>query len=455
MEYADTNTGLIPQNLTSGINTWNAHNSAADNYPFMVLTAWITDSLLFKGIMHDILETEIKLTSRLGNLPDNYLFSEKGFEHDKLDIERLIFGASEYVKDGLLPMTELLGESPWSERMIGLIDDIWANACVQTQYGLIPSTNVEVNGEQLQILSRVYWMTDDDKYLNWAIRLGDYYLLNDHHPTRNFEVLRLRDHGCEIISGLCELYACVNYALPEKKKQYEKPVHEMLDRILEIGTNQDGIFYNSVNPIRGEIIDERLADTWGYTYNGFYTVYLIDKTEKYRDSILYALNKLNHYRNFNWESGSADGFADAIESALNLYNREPLPVTKEWIDSETKIIYCLWKTKGITVTPWRDDIIIGAISENDKLYISIKSGKKWNGKLIFDTPRHKYNMRLPIDWPRINQFPEWFTINPQKKYRVKNLSQKSAKNYKASELTNGLHIKLDPDITYRLNVTEL
>ena len=64
-------------------------------------------------------------------------------------------------------------------------------------------------------------------------------------------------------------------------------------------------------------------------------------------------------------------------------------------------------------------------------------------------------MRLPIDWPRINQFPEWFTINPQKKYRVKNLSQKSAKNYKASELTNGLHIKLDPDITYRINVTEL
>jgi hypothetical protein len=31
---------------------------------------------------------------------------------------------------------------------------------------------------------------------------------------------------------------------------------------------------------------------------------------------------IRHYRNFNWERGSSDGFADAIESGINLFNRE-------------------------------------------------------------------------------------------------------------------------------------
>jgi hypothetical protein len=27
-------------------------------------------------------------------------------------------------------------------------------------------------------------------------------------------------------------------------------------------------------------------------------------------------------------------------------------------------------------------------------------------------------MKLPVDWPRINQFPEWFTISPSGSYQV-------------------------------------
>ena len=68
----------------------------------------------------------------------------------------------------------------------------------------------------------------------------------DQHPTRDFEALRLNDHGCEIVSGLCELYACVHFARPEKKAAYRDGIHEMLDRILEVGRNGDGLFYVSV-----------------------------------------------------------------------------------------------------------------------------------------------------------------------------------------------------------------
>jgi len=425
LEYADPVTGLIPENLTAGIDRWTPHNSAADNYPFMVLVSALTDSARFNGTMHQMLETETALTSRVGHLPDSYSFSQQGFVKEEVDMASIIFGASEYVKDGLMPLTEYLGPSPWSDRMIAITDDVWAHAPVETEFGALPSLNVEVNGEQLQVLSRLYWMTGEQKYLDWALRLGDYYLLGENHPTRDFEALRLNDHGCEIVSGLCELYACVHFALPGKKAEYKEAIHEMLDRILEVGRNEHGLFYVSVNPKTGEILEDKVRDNWGYNYNGYYTVYLLDGEERYRDALLLAFSHLDKYRDYNWESGSADGFADAIEGCLNLYNREAMEGVEDWLDSETRIMwslqdssyrssalqwqnqgiiegwhgdgnfarttimYCLWKTQGTTPNPWREDVVFGAAVKGDALYIALKSEKDWEGKLKFDISRYK------------------------------------------------------------------
>ncbi len=220
-------------------------------------------------------------------------------------LSEIIFGSAEYIKDGLIPLTEWLGPSPWSERMISILDDVWKYAPVETPYGIICSENPEVNGDMLQALSRIYWTTGDRKYLEWAERLGDYYLLGNNHPTRNFEVLRLRDHGCEIICGLCELYATVAFADQSKRELYRAPVYEMLDRILEVGRNEDGLFYNSIDPVKGVPVNSGIADNFGYTLNGFYTVYLLDRIEKYREPVLIALRILNEkYKNFAWEGTS-------------------------------------------------------------------------------------------------------------------------------------------------------
>ncbi|MEQ8879658.1 MAG: hypothetical protein RLQ12_08510, partial [Cyclobacteriaceae bacterium] len=339
---ADPGTGLIPRNLTSGKDIWNAKDAAADNYPFMVLTAALTNQELFDGRMKEMLDKETALTSRVDRMPDTYSFSKKDFENPEVDMDDILFGSSEYIKDGLLPLTEWLGNSPWSDRMIGILDDMWKHAPVETPYGNIVSTNVELNGEMLQALSRIYWMSGDEKYLEWAIRLGDYYLLGDQHPTTHAKELRLRDHGCEVVSGLCELYATVSYARPEKKGEYLSPIHQMLDRILEVGRNDDGLFYNVVSPQTGEIINEGIADNFGYNLNGFYTVYQLDSKQAYRDATIKALNALNtSYRNFDWERGSADGYADAIEGALNLYNREPEPAAAAWVDSEIQVMWSM------------------------------------------------------------------------------------------------------------------
>jgi hypothetical protein len=463
LNLADPATGLIPRNTKDRF--WNAQDAAADNYAFMVLSSWFTDEALFHGRMLDMLKTETRLTSRIGQLPDSYDFNRQGFRTAEANLTGILFGASEYIKDGLLPVTEWLGPSPWSQRMLAILDDMWARAPVDTPFGKIVSDNVEINGEMLQTLSRVYWMTGQERYLEWALRLGDYHLLGDHHPTRDLSSLRLRDHGCEIVSGLCELYACAHFARPAKKKAYEEPIHMMLRRILEVGRNQRGLFYNVIDPRSGTVRNRGVADTWGYTLNGYYTVYLIDKTKPYRRATLEAMNGLNqHYRNYAWEGSSSDGYADSLESALNLYNREAVPSVAQWLDSETQVMwtkqkpdgtiegwhgdgnfarttlmYCLWKTQGLSLSPWREDVIIGAERDaQGRLQVAVSAKRDWTGRIRFDVPRHRVNLKLPLDWPRINQFPEWFTVDPDQRYQVRNIQQGRTQTYLGQALHNGL-----------------
>jgi len=466
LQHADPETGLIPRNLARDKDIWNARDAAADNYPFMVLTTVFTDRNMFNGIMLDMLHTEERLTSRIGHLPDTYSFSKNGFKDDKIDINRIIFGSSEYVKDGLLPLTEWLGNSPWSVRMIAIVEDIWNEAHVSTPYGNIPSESHEINGELLQVMSRLYWMTGEIKYLQRAFRLADYYLLGDTRIHKS-ERIRLRDHGCEIIGGLSEIYLAAHFAAPEKKKTWQKPMQQLFDRILELGGNEHGMLYNWIDPINGTH-DDKLCDTWGYNYNAYYTLYLIDGTESYRKAVVKVLSNLNeHYRNYDWEGGSADGYADAIEGAINLYNREPIASVTEWIDNQirimwskqqpdgiiegwhgdgnfarTTIMYALWKTKGLSVQPWREDVQIGGEWHDDILYIFIKSNKSWKGKIIFDSPRYLQNLHLPLDYPRINQFPQWFTVDAAIRYQIQSERPSTSYQLSGQDLLQGFPVNL-------------
>lgn len=112
LAHADPVTGLIPRNLTDSRDIWNAKDSAADNYPFMVLSAALTDRALFDGRMRAMLATETRLTSRIDRLPDTWRFSRQAFETAEPNLQDVLFGGAEYVKDGLLPLTEWLGTSP-------------------------------------------------------------------------------------------------------------------------------------------------------------------------------------------------------------------------------------------------------------------------------------------------------------------------------------------------------
>ena len=115
LNKTDSASGLIPTNLTNKTDVWEAHNSAADNYAFMVLTAYLCDKDLYNGEMLDMLKSEKKLTSRVNTMPDTYSFSKQDFLSDELDMGSVIFGTSEYIKDGLIPLNEYIGKSPWQD----------------------------------------------------------------------------------------------------------------------------------------------------------------------------------------------------------------------------------------------------------------------------------------------------------------------------------------------------
>lgn len=479
LAHADPVTGLIPRNLEASRDFWNGRDAAADNWPFMVLTAAMTDRPLFEGRMREMLRTEMKLTCRVDRLPDDYSFSKKGWRREKIDLDAIIFDGAEYVKDGLLPITEWLGPSPWSERAIGIIDDIWKHSPLETSFGRIPALNFEVNGDLLQTCARLFWFTGERKYLDWAIRLGDYYLLGDHHPTRDLNELKLGDHSCEVINGLSELYVACAHAAPEKREAYRKPLHELYDRLLEIARNEHGLIYLQVNTRTGEHGDA-LTDNWGYNYDGLYTIFLLDHKTAYRDAVRQALGNLKeHYTGQGGlcQSNTADGYADSIEGAITLLNREWIPSAAEWVDAEiktmwgrqhpegviegwhgdgnsarTSLMYALWKTQGITIEPWRADVRFGAAREDAALCISAVADKPWEGRLIFDKRRHKLNMRLPLDYPRINQFPEWFTAQADARYQVRNAVTGETQERTGKELLDGLAVSLKGGEELRLMI---
>ena len=75
----------------------------------------------------------------------------------------------------------------------------------------------------------------------------------------------------------------------------------------------------------------------------------------------------------------------------------------------------------------------------------------WQGRLIFDKERHRVIMKLPLDYPRINQFPEWFTVNPERKYSIDEEGHEP-EIFSGKEMAEGIPVKLNHVLTKRFTV---
>lgn len=429
---------------------FNYQDAWADCYPFLVWAAWLTDLDALNGPVRGALHAEIK------HCPPDFFKDPQN-----------TFGGSEYVKDGLIAIVEITGKDEWFERMQAVQDEIWSNPTIDTPYGRIPSTNIEINGEQIQALARLYTMTGEERYLDYAERLADYYLLRgDFVPTR------LRDHGCEIIGGLGLLLGVESVHRPDKAETYLPHMKKMLDTVLEKGTNEDGIMHDQLGP------SGRLSDGWGYNYVAYLCYDMVTGKPVYRAHMEQVLRNLAKpaYRNRQWEGNSIDGFADSVEGGLYVINRLPVPEGIAWADREvatniayaqdknrlwgtmklqsngvrTCIMHALMHTRGTIARPWRQDLLLGASETKGGLAVVMKANEDWSGKLVFDIPRHRIYLGFKHDWPRMNTLPEWFTVELDQSYLVTDITNALRQTYTGQQLHTGLPVKLQASREKRL-----
>jgi hypothetical protein len=163
---------------------------------------------------------------------------------------------------------------------------------------------------------------------------------------------------------------------------------------------------------------------------------------------------------------------------LNLYNREPIASVREWLDSEikvmwamqkpdgmiegwhgdgnfarTSIMYCLWKTQGIVPLEWDSQLSIGAVQTSTGMKIAVSSPAGWKGKLKFDVPRHSTMMHYPADYPRINQYQEWFVVKKNQTYQLNNIQAGTLNKIKGSVLAKGLDVEVKAGETIFLEIS--
>jgi hypothetical protein len=485
LTHADQRTLLLPDRIpgrAQGLKLddpkrlYTPHNSGADLYPYLILTAHITNPDLYRGRLMEMLRNEVRFTTVQASIPANLEMTAGELGPPSL------FGAGEYAKDGLLAVTEYLGRTPWFYRMVDMTFDAMNQAPVKSRFGSLPASDAELNGDYLQVLVRLATMTGERLFIEWARRIGDAYVeevLPGNHgvPSSQWDFdkhagdgrLRLRDHGNEIVVGLTLLYALENYWQTSRAEKYRPATQQMLDRILA-SANPDGMLYNEVDAATLQPIHKGLSDNWGYVYGAVYTLYQCGGGAKYAEAVRRVLANLPKYRNYVWEPnaklplGSFDGYADSIESAIYLANREEVPEAFDWIDSEMKVmlgmqqpdghienwygegnfnrtalLYALMKSQGVRPEHWKPGMRIGAVRDGAKLFLSMDARE--DTAIHMDFARHRRILNLDKNYIRLNEFPEWYIVDENTLYRLGNAANGQERIFLGSELIAGVVLR--------------
>ncbi|MCC6176806.1 MAG: hypothetical protein IT305_15975 [Chloroflexi bacterium] len=411
-----------------------------------------------------------------------------------------IFGVAEYGKDGLLPLMDETGPDPWRDRLREITDAILAASTTPTRsHGMLPADSTEVNGDMLQILARLYFATSDATYLEAAGRIGRTYL-EEVFPTTNFlppnrwdfvnvepldrRRFRLSDHGNEIFSGLIEWHLAETVSGSPRAAEDRIAIRRLLDRLLQKGRNEHGLWYRVLEVPSGRVDQDGLTDNWGYLFQGYLTQAIVEsvapdgdpaRAEAYRAAARQGLDALAYYRDYPWQQGEMDGYADTIESAIYLLNVFPDQTAELWVDDQMGVLYgfqaadgsvlerdldgnfirttllqALRLTAGVRAVPWSPDVLVGSARDGDCLTLWAGSDTGWSGRLLFDVPRHRLYGRMPVNYPRLNTWPEWFTVEADAQYRVEGAS--GAATATGADLAAGLPLDLATGATQTLRV---
>jgi hypothetical protein len=494
LDHRDLKTGLFAHTLRPKDRYWSYGDVGADLYPFLTIAAHHLLPARYPEVL-DTLAAERRLNP---GLPRDLMLDT--LQPRDREPEQQTLANVEYVKDGLLPLLEVLGPDPWLGRIREVVDGVLTTANVPTPRGPLTSDAAEVNGSLLQAMARLSWADPDPRYLEMGRRIAAAYLddalpATGHIPPQRWDFmsqravgesdLHLGDHGDEIVSGLVEWHRVeTRLGLPERAA-HQAAINAMLDRLLDTGRTPTGLWYDGIRFPSGTVRDHTLNDNWGYLGQAYLDQAATirgsaegdqEAADRYERAASRMLNSVASLDFYKWERGDMDGYADTLESALYLlrylddgeaaqwvdeqmavlygFQRTTGAVTDENIDGNfirTVMLYGRWLTRGTRLEPWSPSVGLGAAQDGACLQLHLHAASPWAGRLLFDTPRHREVLHLDADYPRLNQWQEWWIAEPGRQYDV-TLPDGSGVRLDGRVLAAGLPLAVEPGQEYRLRV---
>lgn len=498
LDQRDPETGLMANRRSvDGQPGWFYQNTGSDLFPHIAIGARLLHPDRYPEALA-VLAAERRLAPPPPSLPDDLLLP--GGQAVGQPPDQRMFDVAEYAKDGLLPLIERLGPDPWLGRLREVTDAILAASSTPTRRGPIPAATNEVNGDVLQVLARAYWATGDERYFAAADRIGRAYVEDMLPKTESLPVhgwnfmtgdpigrrrLRLSDHGNEIVSGLVGWHMMESLRGEPDAPAHRVTIRKMLDRILQKGRNEDGLWFRVMEIPSGRVEQSGLTDNWGYIAQPFLAQAALERAvpggdlaraERYEEAGRQALRALPRYPYYPWQRGAMDGYADSIESAVYLLAQFPDAGATRWVDEQVAVLfgfqgpdgivednyldgnfvrstllYGLSLTRGVLPEPWRPGLTLGAVQDESCVQVALASTDDWEGRIRFDTPRHRQILRLPFDFQRLNEWPEGFTVTAGTTYQVAE-DGAAGRPVDGADLAAGLPWRLDAGRSRSLRV---
>ena len=118
----------------------------------------------------------------------------------------------------------------------------------------------------------------------------------------------------------------------------------------------------------------------------------------------------------------------------------------------TLCIHMMLNSQGVRTAPFVEGLRLGGVQKDGTLYLSLNNSRSeaWKGLLRFDWPRNEGKAGV-INWSRINEYPQWFTVRPQESYMVI-IDDKPAIKVSGKELIEGLEMEVTPEQNRRIRV---
>jgi hypothetical protein len=448
---------------------WNYRNTAADFFAFHLHAALRLKPSAMESI-RETLGAEAALDTPEGLCQPVIAATA---EPVAVDHDELLFGSSEYVKDGLLSVYERHGGALIGGRMFEIVDAIIAQSRTPSRFGNIPGHGAEINGNLLQVCGRLSYASGRSDLAEFAARIADAVIeqslaANGGIPPQYFDYasnrvtdssLKLKDHGNEVILGLSEAYAMAvdrgaeDPRWSQRAGRWCEPIARMYEIVLTHGVNNRGLLAVAMEPSPPRIVDERLSDNWGYVLTG--ALLFVESSRRHQklpderinaiEARVEAIARSAFARDpaRSWD-GTMDSDADVVESALYVAHYHP-PLREEalrfadrqiglmyrhqtsdgtadrrYLDGNfirTSLMYADALAGGWRADPWREDVRVGfAQDDRGNAIVIVRCSQPYSGTLRADSTRHRTIMNLPWDWPRLNSWPQWFV--PDEKIQV-------------------------------------